>query len=300
MAEPQQQQQQQPQSERPSQQAPLLSPRSPFFLSATAVLFNSLTLAALFANRLGAAPFKYQLALTLLVAAWLPYVYTTALHTRLPFAPLVVATVVWTGACVLPTLAALVVELFTGHRRKGANSLSGVWRIYAILALWMAIGVVNERVVRPWWQQVSPRLLGGWRSHSVGSRAHSLAVNHRASVLDDIMKQMVAISKRKLLAQRAIQTKTEQLQKTKSALQNSTQMLTRAQQKAQHAPSEDSELLLLSLTQMVDSAQVQCQVMEQDIQRLKLDVHTCQTQLQPLQQRWEQSLNIENHTRFYR
>ncbi|PXF49073.1 hypothetical protein BWQ96_01211 [Gracilariopsis chorda] len=296
-----QQQKQHQQQEHTVEPTPT-STKSPFLLSATAVLLNSITLAALLANRLGTAPLSYQITLTLLVSAWLPYIHSTNLHTRLlsTSIPLKLVTAVWLISSVLPTINASVVELFTGHRRKEANLFSAIWRVYAILALWVAIGVLNERLIRPWWQSTSPRLLGGWRAHSVSSRAHNLAVNQRASALDHIMEQMVAISKRKLLAQRAIQTKTEQLQKTKSSLDNSKQMLTSAQQKAKDAHNDDNQLLVMSLTQMVDNTQVQCQVLEQDIQRLKVDVHTSQTQLQPLQQRWEQSLNIENHTRFYR
>ncbi|CAN8065577.1 unnamed protein product [Agarophyton chilense] len=273
-------------------------------LSSAAVLFDSVAVAAWRTGRLGNAPLSVQIFATLFVLSWLPYLYRTQLHSRFPRSLFAVGAACWCLGCALPSFWALLLELFTGHRRPGASWVEGVVRVYAIMLLWIFLAVFNERIVRPWWIANSDTFLARFRANSVASQAHDMAVNRRASVLDDIMQQMVIISKRKILASRTLQAKSTSIEEArKNMIDLKNDLKVEKEKVASEDNQDDKQRYLENVQQLMDQVFEAVNRVDdlRTVERvLKQEVQLCERQLESLQHRWEQSLHIENHTRFYR
>lgn len=235
----------------------------------------------------------------------------------------VACAVLWTFVCAMPVFYALMIELFTGHRRPGAQWYDGVWRVYAIVLLWLAISVFHLRVIKPWWQFHSDRLLSGVRKNSV-----SLAVNRAANVRRD--EKLKAMRGRyEILVRRRARTKSRlsrceaikaKLETTISMLQPSLSCssstgkiegeiskehvedkhdgLGEDDLKANDTEKEPVSANAKDLEDLEETKEDLLQTMEK-MRELEEELEEVEDDIKSLRLEWTEALHINNHVGFY-
>lgn len=169
------------------------------WLISFAVLGTSMTLGALRAHMLGSSPFSFQFATTLVLLCTLPV--GVRLHVReYVSTPVAVAcATAWLALSGGPVMVAFVLELFTGHRRAGMAWWEGIWRVYAVLGLWIWLAYCIENFIRPWWRDMSARMVsrGTGGTPSVALQAERIAMGRRTARLESIKARVVVLVRRK-------------------------------------------------------------------------------------------------------
>lgn len=243
------------------------------WITAGGVLITALTVGALRAGKLGSAPFSWQLCATIIVVVVSPALSRHDVWTKLKTWQLVCFWTTWTILCAAPVSVALIIELFTGHRRPGSNWYDGVWRIYAILAIWIFIAVAIERYVKPLWLAHSGLFLGRFRNRSVGARAQNMMMEQRAAKLETIKKKVVILLRRKKRLQSVIDSKNTELSQIQS--------------------DKDSSADEASFTERLDSLSLERDNAIEELQDVE-------DQIQLAQMHWTEALNVNNYRSFYR
>lgn len=270
---------------------------------AGAALVTSAIIAVVQSDKFGQEKFVLQFAGALIGLSWIPFlVFSQALSNipKLITAPIIIA---WVINCFAPTFYALLINLFTGHRVPGSQWWDALWRIYAIMGLWIGFAVLNERVIRPWWRMNSEKYLGSVRTYSVANQAHQMALDKRAKVLDGIKAKVVIVLKRKKLAERTIEEKEAGIEKAEENIQRATRLLEKAKERAETANTEesaDAEENLRAMTDLLENALSHKKSIHAQISRSKLDVDETAATLRTLQAEWTEALHIANHTQFFR
>lgn len=222
------------------------------------------------------APFKYQLFLFLLSITLLPCIKKSERQSGGPSGPSIrklLLFLLWLLAIGAPVFYALLMELFTGHQRPGSEWYHAVWRVYAIVALWIVIAAANERVIKPAWNRYH-FLVFGERLNNVTSKAQELAEKERDAKLAGIKARAdVFIRRRDRLQRRVDKLKNERIMAEQEE-----------QEESEDAESKKRELKDINV-QIADEQEQLDDVVDQ---------------LKILQHEWTEALHIENYRKFYK
>lgn len=243
------------------------------WVTAFGVLITALTIGALKAGKLGGPPFSWQLCITIVVVGTSPAISRHKLWVKLKNWQLTCFWTTWTILCAGPVFVSLVMELFTGHQRPGSHWFEGVWRIYAILGLWMMIAVAMEQYVKPFWRVRSEAFLGRFRNMSVSARGQNMAIQQRTAKLESIKNKVIILMRRKKRLQSLIDRKCEEI----SRLQDDSKS---------HSDDEASAERRSSLDRERDT--------------WKEELEDVEDQLKLSQMEWTEALNVANYRTFYR
>lgn len=263
-------------------------------LHAGGVLGTCILLAAHQARQMGPSPFCYQVMGTLLVLMWMPSVTRHELHMRLPKTARIACTAVWLVTCGLPVARIMLVELLTGHRRPNMQWYNAVWRVYAILGLWMALCVWHKRWMGPMWTSVLKPSMGG--GSSVGDRrSMSVAVQGaysdamaREERLGRIRERMAILLRRKKRVTRVLQEREEERQGVQKMLAEGTDGAD-GQMDGEGEHGTERTLLL-----------EKADALDTEVGRVREDLDDIEDQLRLGQMAWTEALNVNNFRTFYR
>lgn len=270
---------------------------------ALAALSTSAVIAAHRGGHFGLAPFSHKLALTLTTLSWAPYLHRTSLLSSLPVFLLYPLLAVLSVFAIIPVAYALLENLFMGHRVANAQWYDALWRIYAILGLWVGFAVLNERVLRPWWRTNSERFFKVARENSVAGQARKKTLDKRAAALEAIKARVAVVLKKRKLAERAKEARKAELEKVREALTRAEGVLKRAKGRVEDA--KDGEVAtaiedMEATTALVEGTRLRERGLEDEVLRTELDLQDLAAQLGILQQEWTEALQMQNYTTFYR
>lgn len=147
-----------------------------------------------------------QLLATLLTLAMSPLL----LFYSLPRHPVVVLFLAaLTCLAILPCLLVLLHELAFGHVRADAQWYDALWRIYAILALWMLFAILNEAKFKPLWRafaasRVTAHDTDAQPQNTVQARAAAMKRVQRDAKLKQLKDRVDTAIKQKKTAEAAI------------------------------------------------------------------------------------------------
>lgn len=115
----------------------------------------------------------------------------------------------FTATAAIPVLFAMLYHLFLGHTTiKDPQWYHALWRIYAILGLWMLFAVINEAKVRPWFRARALRRKDEAQPsaapNSVAGRADAMRRAARTEKLTALRESLVAAKARRDTAQAAV------------------------------------------------------------------------------------------------
>lgn len=158
------------------------------WVNAGGVLVAAVTLSLLSNGRLGESVLSVQLAATLIGLG----LHRIALSVPLPHILRCIVLCIWVSGCVMPVGWAALLELLLGHRRAGMPWYSAVWRIYALLCVWIALCALYERVARPRMAQLRASIMGG----SGGGSGYSMTAVGRDRDMARRDSRLVAIRER--------------------------------------------------------------------------------------------------------
>lgn len=266
---------------------------------AGAALCTSATLAALRAGRLGGGLFSLQLAATLVVLSWAPYLHRTSLLSSLPRAVTYPLGATWFFLCLARVFVAFIVHLFTGHRVYGSSVFDALWRVYAILALWIGFAMLNERVIRPWWRENGSRFLGFARENSVGAEAKRIVMEKRTAALEAIKARVVVVLKKRKLAERTVERKKADIVAAREGIQEAEKMLVEANEREKHAPDEEKAAAaeeVAALKAKVKAAQASEKDIQDEMAQIDIELAEIKVKLDALQREWTEALHINNYT----
>lgn len=270
---------------------------------AAGVLATSVTLGLLRAGRLGSAPFSLQVTGTIIgISAALP-IRRNGVIQRIPHWMFTSIIVVWGVLCAGPTGFAVLVDLFSGHRRPGAKWYDALWRIYAIIGLWIGFAVMNERYIRPWWREKSDKWFAGVRNNSIQAKGRARAMEKRTAALEGIKARVALALRRKARATKALAKLEKDMVEADKDVLKAQGMLEKAQgrlDKCKDEAKEDGKQVVETMQDMVESAKLHEKTTKSEVERLKLELEDLEDQLQGMQQEWTTALHIESHTEFVR
>lgn len=266
-------------------------------------LATALAVGALQTNRLGSAPFCYQVAAAIIVVCWLPFLVRIQIFERIPKHVAVSFALTWTALAGGPVLFALLVDLFTGHRAAGAEWYDAVWRIYAILILWIGFAMLNERYIRPWWRVFSGPRMAAMRKNSIAGQAHEIASKKRVAKLEMLKGRVAIVLRKKKLAEKTIELKKKEMDNGKENIKKAADMLDKAKYKVNTCNNEeleDAQEVIDTMQTMLEGACSHEENLKTDVLTLKVEVQGLQLQIEGLQIEWTEALHISNYTTFYR
>lgn len=243
------------------------------WVTACGILITALAVGALQAGKFGKPPFSWQLCITIVVTCISPALSRHNLWANLKNWQLFLFWGTWTTFSAGPVFISLVLELFTGHQRPGSRWYDGVWRIYAILGIWMVIAVALEQYVKPFWREHSGILFGRFRNKSVSARGQDLAMRERTAKLETIKLKVSILMRRKNRLQALIESKCGEI----SQLQT----------------GGDSNVDGEAFTERISSLQLEKAAAKDELEDVE-------DQLKLSQMQWTEALHVNNHHTFYR
>lgn len=270
---------------------------------AGAALATSAAIAAQQSSHLGSGIYSYQAVVAIAGASWAPYIYYTEAYTAISSFVFNAVFLIWFAAAFLPAMYAFIVNLFTGHRFVDAQWFHAVWRIYAILFIWICFAVLNERIIRPWWRKNSDKYLSGFRTHSVATQARSIALDRRTTALEAIKARVVTVLKRQKLVKRTIEERKKEFEKAQENIKKAESMVEKANARiaqCQEDDKKDAEEHIEAMNDMLASVRCHMKGTHAEIARCELDLTEISARLEALQQEWTEALNIQNHSDFFR
>lgn len=203
---------------------------------------------------------------------------------------------------VLPCFYALIMNLFTGHRKAGATPFDAIWRIFAILVLWICFAKLNEEYIRPALRDVPffQRATG-----SVAQFARNSAMGKREKALEAIKARLVPVVIRrkkaeKLIAEKgpALTSAEKNIERSKSLFQKGeTRLAATSPGSAEHTDLKEE---VDGLKSMVENAEAYGAALKSQIADAEAVVKECTETGEKLQLEWTEALHIENHVEFYR
>lgn len=269
--------------------------------SAIGVAGTSIAVAAYYDNRLGEGVNALRIAVTISMLCMLPVLARVVralprMVSVLLFGPMF-------GYFIAPVVRDLLVFLFMGHRRENAHPVDGAWRVFAILALWIAFAKVNETYIRPWL-----RKSGVWSvvpSNGIASQVASIAQDRRDVALQAIKTRLTPIAQRKKREEASIAEKGKELETAHENVERTKKILAKGEERLSLAKKDSEEYRDLkeevqTLASMVDTAQSYEASLISQIEKSKKDIKECKVLLDQMRLEWMEALHIENHVGFYR
>lgn len=258
--------------------------------SAAGVLAISITIAALPLGKLGQFPFSFQLAATLICLSLLPISLRYSIHQRVPTPLFRTLAILWLVFCCAPCAYALMMELFTGHRRPDMRWYDAVWRVYAVLFLWILFSVMNERYIKPFWREHSHQYLGRFFGNSVAVEAQKRNMEDRRIALEAIKSRVAILLRRKkrlLLSSKRKDTEIETIRKAIALKEKA------ATEDPNGSGGGDTETCLSVLREKET-------VLVTDAEITKENLEDVEDQLKLRQMEWTDALHVDNYRTFYR
>lgn len=262
-----------------------------------------MAIAAFRAGHFGSDTFAIKATVAIVGACFAPLLYLTMWYAKVPGWVFVPAFLSWFAFAFAPAFWALLYNLFTGHRFPGAQWYDALWRIYAILGLWIVFGMLNERIIRPWWRRNSDKYLGSFRQNTVGAQARQLMMDKRAKKLDGIKERVIIALKKKKLAQKTIEDKNNELVKVAESIKRAESMVEKAKERltaCEEDATGDAEERMQAAEDLLQNAESHRKGIHGEISRCELDLQETEGTLQSLQHEWTEALHIENYSTFYR
>lgn len=258
-----------------------------------AVLSTSLILTLHANSLLGDALFSHQLALTLVLLSLSPLLYHLSLtHTPSPLLIFSLALIL-VPTTLLPVAARLLSNLFFGHRVANSQWYHAVWRVHAIVLIWIGLAVLNERVIRPWWQGNSDKLLAPMFGASVQGRADNFAREKREKHMGAIRDRVSVVLKKKKLAVRSKETREAELVAANDALAAADALL-----KGAEARGDDAEVAIVE--KVLSAARLRMRAGDNEVARAELEIEEATATLAALQVEWEAGRPLGQYVGFYR
>lgn len=243
------------------------------WVTAIGVLATALVIGAHQAGKFGHSPFSWQLCITLIVIFLSPALSRHQFWSKSNRWQLNLFWALWTLFCAGPVCLVFVTDLFTGHRKPGMKWYNGVWRIYAIVVLWIFLSLVLERYIKPFWRIHSQRILPKFRENSVAGRSLNIALDQQTAKLESIKEKVTIMLRRKKRLQSVLERKKEDIDHLKSS-----------ESGIREGESSADRLAVLS----------------REAASTKDELDDIEDQLKMFQIQWTEALNITNHTGFYR
>lgn len=249
---------------------------------------------------------------------------TTSQTTRVPLIIRLgfqICATLWTLFCALPVFYAFIIELFTGHRRPGAQWYDGVWRVYAIVVLWLAFSVFHLRVIRPWWRLQSEWLLAGARHGSLASAVNRAAAVRRDEKLKVLRERGEILVRRRARINARIARSEAAKVKLEAAIStslSSSSLTTGTERDKNNDYSKEEDLAVGNdnieendMEQVPALAKGRYQEVDEEtreellhtidrIQELKEELEEAEDDIKSLRSEWTEALHINNHRGFYR
>ncbi len=201
----------------------------------------------------------------------------------------------------VPVFYALIINLFTGHRVPGATAFDAIWRVWAIVGLWIGFAKVNETYIRPAIRE------SGILNFSVGSGVMSsvarMAEGKRNKALEAIKQRLVPVIQRRKKAEKLIVEKKKELESARAQAEKSERLLEKKQKKLGEADPEEMEELEEerdALLEMMKNAKKYLETLESQIENAGAEIKECNEVSQKMQKEWTEARHIENHVGFYR
>lgn len=270
-------------------------------MGAAVALSTAMTLGALQAGQLGTGVPALQRAAALVLLSCTPYIPRVWRAT--PFILRVLFGAVAAVTVVAPVTFEFAIFLFLGHRTLDATVFSALWRVYVIMALWIAFARANESYIRPWLKTVDFGALGRLNENSVSATVKKMAMDKRSVALEEIKARMVAQMKRKKVAEMGIVEKTAELEKAKSSIEKADRMLQKSKDRLSEAgddPSTDLSDEVETMEEMASNARSYEKGLPYQISRFQQDITESTRAIAHLKHEWTEALHIENYTAFYR
>lgn len=288
----------------PSLNASVMREEQKIHLAGTgAAIATSVAVAAQQAGHFGSGVFSYQVTAAIAGASCVPYLYHSEAYTAISRFILVPFFLAWLGAAFVPAFYAFALNLFSGHRVPDAKWYHAVWRIYAILFIWICFAVLNERIIRPWWRKNSDKYLARFRKHSVATQARQIALDRRTKALEGIKARVVTLLVRKKLTERKIEERKREIEKAQENIKKSENLVKRAKERAAQCyecDRKDAEEQVEMMSDMLESARSHERGVHAEIARCELDLTEVTGKMEPLQHEWTEALHIQNHAGFFR
>ncbi len=201
-----------------------------------------------------------------------------------------------------PVLYALLVELFTGHYREGSGPLGAIWRVFAIVFLWICFAKVNEGYIRPALREMT---FFQTSAGSVSNQSANIALGKREKALEAIKARLVPVLVRRKKAERLIGIKEPELEKADQNIARSVSLLKKGEARLAAADSSSAECGELKeevegLRSMVNNAEAYKLALENQIATAKQEIRECKEIGDKMQVEWTEALHINNHVEFYR
>ena len=202
---------------------------------------------------------------------------------------------------VAPVFYALLVNLFTGHRVEGATAFDAMWRVWAIVGLWIAFAKFNETYIRPALRE------SNFFNFSFGSGVLSattrMAESKREKALDAIKSRLVPVIQRRTKAEKLIVEKKKELETAKAQAEKSQRLLDKKQKKLDEAEEDerqDIEEERDALVEMMNNANKYLESLASQIENARVEIKECNEARQKMHKEWTEARHIENHVGFYR
>lgn len=273
------------------------------YTSATAALLTAITLGLLQQGLLGEGIFALQLTITFISCSWIPYFYHIHLTAKLSNFVCITGGAIWICTCFGPVFVELLKELFFGHQKPDATFIDAIWRVYAIMGLWILFALLMERIIRPYWRKNSENFLKPFRKYSVSGGARKIAIEKRSKALDGVVARINHQKDKKKNAAEAIENKKHDIEKARKNIEKATEMLERAEKKAEECDDNDKEDANDIVKYMQSSFKTSVdheKGLHQDIARLKKEIEQADEELTHLKHEYREALHIDNYTGFYR
>lgn len=230
-------------------------------------LLSALVVTALQRGYLGRGLFSYQLCAVLITLCLLPSMqrHRREIEKITPW-KLASCALIWFLFCGCRVCYALLIDLFTGHQKPGMQWYNAVWRIYAIIGLWVCIAYLHLHYIKPFWGKHSHIVFGRFRDQSIPIQTQDLALGQRHKVLMSIRSRVDLL-----------------LRRQKRLNEN----ITKCREKIIKLEEEETEQqeLIRVRDRLVD---------------LESDLEDVQDQLKLAQHDWTKALPIEKYRGFYR
>lgn len=174
---------------------------------------------------------------------------------------------------IAPSFYSLMYELCLGHTRKDAQWYDALWRIYAILFIWVMAAVVNECKVRPILRarekarqaRIAEKIAKGESTadeivgNSVQSRANNIKTKARDEAVRKLDQKITRAQRQKEVAEKTITRYGQSAERAQRNIEETEKLVAKAKNKLEEVPSdaEDRGALeneLRSAEKMADAA----------------------------------------------
>lgn len=209
---------------------------------------------------------------------------------------------IYTVLILIPLSISLIINLFTGHRTSDAKWYSGIWRVYAILALWMLIAWTIENKIKPALKHYDVPFLFGANS---STRSIPLAVqNLRREQRDRAVANVYALIKEKAMekvkAKRRVELKKSHIDDIRNELSEVRDNMKEKKEMLAAGGGDVVSVELAALGSKAENMEERIESIEEQITYISMRIKMMDEALEELRTKWEDARDINNYAQFYR